>query len=289
MNFQSFYKIPNNSLTTSAKRELKTEFCAPQTRVSTQKVLNFEYFFLILLFYLCTIPKEILTAEFHAFWLIHSKLNKGNHHSCLAGTKEILVRFPSFQVQIPLLANVQLISKYVFQYQDNKEQRPTSQIKFTTQNQTKETVNKPRKSTNYEETSYQLSRWVGQIATGNSCPNIPPPNDSATQAHFLTVSYRLHCWRKTTPRAPAVRDSIENLCQSTPLHTQQAKMWETPVPVTTPAPARPITPCILLHPTQDSGSHLSQLSCPLFTEDRYSTSSEDDQEACDAEITQINK
>ena len=116
-----------------------------------------------------------------------------------------------------------------------------------------------------------------------------PPNDSATQAHFLTVSYRLHCWRKTTPRAPAVRDSIENLCQSTPLHTQQAKMWETPVPVTTPAPARPITPCILLHPTQDSGSHLSQLSCPLFTEDRYSTSSEDDQEACDAEITQINK
>ena len=86
-----------------------------------------------------------------------------------------------------------------------------------------------------------------------------------------------------------MRDSIENPCQSTPLHTQQAKMRETPVPVTTPAPARPITPHIPLPPTQDSGSHLSQLSCPLFTEDRYSTSSEDDQEACDEEITQINK
>ena len=86
-----------------------------------------------------------------------------------------------------------------------------------------------------------------------------------------------------------MRDSIENPCQSTPLQTEQAKMWETPVPVTTPAPARPITPRIPLPPTQDSGSHLSQLSCPVFTEDRYSTSSEDDQEACNVEITQINK
>ena len=59
--------------------------------------------------------KEILTAEFRAFRLIHSKFNKGNHHSCLAGTKGILARFPSFQVQITLLANVRLISKYVFQ------------------------------------------------------------------------------------------------------------------------------------------------------------------------------
>ena len=86
-----------------------------------------------------------------------------------------------------------------------------------------------------------------------------------------------------------MRNSIENLCQSTPLQAEQAKMWETPVPVTTLVPARPITPHIPLPPTQDSCSHLSQLSCPLFTEDRYSASSEDDQEACDAEITQINK
>ena len=91
------------------------------------------------------------------------------------------------------------------------------------------------------------------------------------------------------PRAPAVRNSIENPCQSTPLQAEQAKMWETPVPVTTPAPTRPIIPRIPLPPTQDSGSHLSQLSCPLFTEDRYSTNLEDDQEACDVEITQINK
>ena len=91
------------------------------------------------------------------------------------------------------------------------------------------------------------------------------------------------------PRAPAVRISIENPCQSTPLQVEQAKMWETPVPVTIPAPTRPITPHIPLPSTQDSGSHLSQLSCPLFTEDRYSTSSEDDQGACNAESTQINK
>ena len=39
--------------------------------------------------------------------------------------------------------------------------------------------------------------------------------------------------------------------------------------------------------SQFSGSHLSQLSGPLFTEDRYSTSSGSDQESCDAEVDHI--
>ena len=58
-------------------------------------------------------------------------------------------------------------------------------------------------------------------------------------------------------------------------------------------------PQYLLHPvrylghlrlessSQFSGSHLSQLSGPLFTEDRYSASSGDDQEACGAEVDHI--
>ena len=50
---------------------------------------------------------------------------------------------------------------------------------------------------------------------------------------------------------------------------------------------RPLTPRVQLPNSQFPGSHLSQLSGPLFTEDRYSTSSGDDQEACDAEVDRI--
>ena len=38
--------------------------------------------------------------------------------------------------------------------------------------------------------------------------------------------------------------------------------------------------------TQDSGSHMSQMSGPLFTEDRLSTSSSD-ADACDTEVLNI--
>ena len=41
--------------------------------------------------------------------------------------------------------------------------------------------------------------------------------------------------------------------------------------------------------SQNSGLHLSQLSVPLFTEDRYSTSTDNDQDNCDAEITTITR
>ena len=40
---------------------------------------------------------------------------------------------------------------------------------------------------------------------------------------------------------------------------------------------------------QNSGSHLPQLSAPLFTEDRYSTSTDDEQEACDSEVNNITR
>ena len=40
--------------------------------------------------------------------------------------------------------------------------------------------------------------------------------------------------------------------------------------------------------SQNSRSHLSQLSAPLFTEDRYSTSTDNDQN-CDAEVSKITR
>ena len=39
--------------------------------------------------------------------------------------------------------------------------------------------------------------------------------------------------------------------------------------------------------TQDSGSHMSQMPGPPFTEDKYSTSSGSDQEICDQEVRNI--
>ena len=61
-----------------------------------------------------------------------------------------------------------------------------------------------------------------------------------------------------------------------------------------PPPAYPVPPARLGTPqvpnnelnTQDSGSHMSQMSGPLFTEDRLSTSSSD-ADACYTEVLNI--
>ena len=78
-------------------------------------------------------------------------------------------------------------------------------------------------------------------------------------------------------------------CQSTPPWTDTVKIWETLVPAVPTTPHRPLTPRIPLPKSKDSSSNLSQMSAPLFTEDRYSSNSDDDLEVCDAEITLINR
>ena len=66
-----------------------------------------------------------------------------------------------------------------------------------------------------------------------------------------------------------------------------SRMQETPVPTTPSALPRPLMPRVQLPNSQFSGSHSSQLSGPLFTEDRYCASSGSDQESCDAEVDHI--
>ena len=78
-------------------------------------------------------------------------------------------------------------------------------------------------------------------------------------------------------------------CQSTPPQTDTVRMWETPVPAVPTTSHRPLTPHIPLPKLQNSSSSLSQMSAPLFTEDRYSSSSDDNLEVCDAEVTLINR
>ena len=77
--------------------------------------------------------------------------------------------------------------------------------------------------------------------------------------------------------------------QSTPPWTDTVRMQETPVPAVPTTSHRPLTPHIPLPKLQNSSSSLSQMSAPLFIEDRYSSSSDDDLEVCSAEITLINR
>ena len=111
-----------------------------------------------------------------------------------------------------------------------------------------------------------------------------PPRPTSTQSITGPIT-----GDRQPSRTALVTDNSGNRCQSTPPWTDTVKMQETPVPTVPITPQRPLTPCIPLPKSQDSGSYLSQMSAPLFTDDRYSSSPEDDLVMCDAEITQINR
>ena len=108
---------------------------------------------------------------------------------------------------------------------------------------------------------------------------------------YRTVNYRLRDHSTGSdqhhPQMPVHTSPLR--CQSTPPRTDTVKMQETPVLAVPTAPHRPLTLCIPLPKSQDSSSNLSQMSAPLFTEDRYSSSSDDDLEVCDVGITLINR
>ena len=82
-------------------------------------------------------------------------------------------------------------------------------------------------------------------------------------------------------------DTTEDRAQPIPPLAYANRMQETPVPTAHSVLPRPLMPRVQLPNSQFSGSHLSQLSGPLFTEDRYSASSGSDQESCDAEVDHI--
>ena len=77
-------------------------------------------------------------------------------------------------------------------------------------------------------------------------------------------------------------------CQSMPPQTGTIRMQEIPLPAVPVAAQKLTTPHIPLPISPNSGSHLSQLSAPLFIEDRCSSTSEEELEV-DAEVTLINR
>ena len=65
------------------------------------------------------------------------------------------------------------------------------------------------------------------------------------------------------------------------------RRMETPAPMLPPGPHRPLTPRMPLPISPTSNSQPSQLSAPVFKEDRYTSTSEEETEV-DAEVTLIN-
>ena len=65
------------------------------------------------------------------------------------------------------------------------------------------------------------------------------------------------------------------------------RRMETPALMLPPGPHRPLTPCMPLPVSPTSSSQPSQSSAPLFKEDKYSSTSEEETEA-DAEVTFIH-
>ena len=67
-------------------------------------------------------------------------------------------------------------------------------------------------------------------------------------------------------RASSVMDTAEDRAQPTLPQVYASRMQETPVPTAPSMLPRPLMPRVQLPSSQFSGSHLSQLSGPLFTE-----------------------
>ena len=95
-----------------------------------------------------------------------------------------------------------------------------------------------------------------------------------------TCFYSAHCGRISCPHCRPDRQ--------VPLNTTARCQSDASASSKTSAPARPGISQVPYNElnTQDSGSHISQMSGPLFTEDRLSTSS-GEADACDTKVLNI--
>ena len=127
---------------------------------------------------------------------------------------------------------------------------------------------------------------------------------SKGESDGLSLSTRMRPTRKETisgrDRGMALNTTFNvglDQHQQTPTQTPQlltqspqanpVGRMETPAPMLPPGQHRPLTPHMPLPTSPASGSQPSQLSAPLFKEDRYSSTSEEETEV-DAEVTLIN-
>ena len=137
--------------------------------------------------------------------------------------------------------------KHVYKHKDHKEQRRVRWTQPAHKDETNKERNHPRKGWRHG-TEYNIQCGLGSTAT-----------DADPDAQLPTQ----------LPQANPVR------------------RMETPTPMLPPGPYRPLTPRMPLPTSPTSSSQPSQSSAPLFKEDKYSSTSEEETEA-DAEVTFIN-
>ena len=111
-----------------------------------------------------------------------------------------------------------------------------------------------------------------------------PPKPASFQSITGPITGERPC-----SRALSVMGADEDRPQSTPPLADHHKQLQISTNIVSPS-AHADTPQVpFQNLSQNSGSHLSQLSVLLFTEDRYSTSTDNDQDNCDAEISMITR
>ena len=105
-----------------------------------------------------------------------------------------------------------------------------------------------------------LDQYQPQMPVHTSPLPTQPPRPTSAQSITGPIT-----GDRQPSRTTLVTNNSGNRCQSTPPRTDTVKMQETPVPKVPPTPQRPLTSCIPLPKSQDSGSYLSQMSALLFT------------------------
>ena len=111
-----------------------------------------------------------------------------------------------------------------------------------------------------------------------------PPRPASSQSITGPITGERPC-----SRALSVVGADEGRPQSTPPLVDHRKLLQISTNIVFPSAGvgTPQVPFQKL--SQNSGSHFSQLSAPLFTEDRHSTSTDNDQDNCDAEVSMITR
>ena len=144
-----------------------------------------------------------------------------------------------------------------------------------------------RKSTNTsDQHPTSLAHGLGQLQPDTPVQTSPLLSQSLRPTPSQSITGPTGGARLPS-RASSVMDTAEDRAQPMPPQAYTSRMQETPVPTAPSMLPRPLMPRVQLPNSQSLGSHLSQLSGLLFTEDRYSASSGGDQESCDAEVDHI--
>ena len=166
------------------------------------------------------------------------------------------------------------------------KQRQTRRVKPTCKNKTKEKITQQGNPTRYGPTTYRFCRGIGPAAQEAVVHVSPlpaqPPRPASSQSNTGPTTGERPC-----SRALSVAGMDEGQPQSMPPLVDCHRQSRISTNIVSSSARVDTSQLSFQTLSQNSSSHLSQLSAPLFTENRYSTSTDNDQENCNAEVTKI--